>query len=57
MNACTRLMNKNADYDKPLPFSLIVESNKESIYAGDKFDLKIIVKGESPDELDLFWKR
>ena len=57
MNAYKRLINKNAEYDKPLPFSLIVESNKESLYAGDKFDLKIIVKGESPDKLDLFWEK
>tara|TARA_B100002052_G_scaffold299190_1_gene336284 strand:+ start:25413 stop:28763 length:3351 start_codon:yes stop_codon:yes gene_type:complete len=56
MNASTRLININSDYVKPLPFSLIIEPKNKSLYTGDKLDLKIIVNGEIPDELDLFWE-
>ena len=55
-DAFIRLININTNYEKPMPFSLIVEPKNKSIYAGEKLDLKIIVDGESPDELSLFWE-
>jgi len=53
--ALNRLVSKNIEFKKPLPFQLKLKQDESIIFKGESHNIDIIGTGELPKEINLFW--